>query len=351
MKIGFIYPNVKYPPTTTMSVHAYQVSKNLHDLGHELYSPIGYKNPMIKECSWFLFLKHIDVLIFRVNGSLKWDIFNLIKLFRPSLPIIWLVETPGSAEIKSRWFLPSVDVRWRTLGKIVNAVVCVSREVHDYFDANIGIQKNIIAPNGSDPEVFSPEQRNDTIYQDLKNSIKVLWLGSGEYPWHNVEVISDVAEKIYDIEKRVQFVLINTRKTPRLNRKNITLLDRVPYFSAPQYISSADICLCLYNLEYYEKVCPGVGFYASSLKLFDFMSCAKPTIATSAGQIKEVIRDGENGLLTDNSIDDITDKILFLAQNFKQANVMGQAARNDIVAYYNWRRVGKQIEEVCFNLV
>ena len=42
---------------------------------------------------------------------------------------------------------------------------------------------------------------------------------------------------------------------------------------------------------------PDHVFYFSPLKLFEYMACGVPVVATNLGQISEVVRDGETGLL------------------------------------------------------
>jgi glycosyltransferase involved in cell wall biosynthesis len=42
---------------------------------------------------------------------------------------------------------------------------------------------------------------------------------------------------------------------------------------------------------------PVENFYFSPLKLFEYLAMGKPVVASDVGQISEVIRDGDNGVL------------------------------------------------------
>ena len=92
------------------------------------------------------------------------------------------------------------------------------------------------------------------------------------------------------------------------NQENVIILDQKKYSDMPPYIASADAGLCLYhNYRWNSK------FYFSPLKLFDYMACGLPVIATKLGQISEVIKNKMNGILVnDNDIDEIIENILFL---------------------------------------
>jgi glycosyltransferase involved in cell wall biosynthesis len=81
------------------------------------------------------------------------------------------------------------------------------------------------------------------------------------------------------------------------------------------------------------------------------MSCAKPVIASNMGQISAVIKDNKNGLLTDNRIDDIVEKILKCKNNPNFSENIGNQARKTVIDYYNWDRAVKQTEEMLLSKI
>ncbi|MFC1515071.1 glycosyltransferase [Candidatus Omnitrophota bacterium] len=355
MNIGYLYPAVDYPPTTSTSVVAFHFSKQFSERGHRLYSFYGYTNPMINRCKFINFIRKVDAVFFRPSGPLFWDVLTLIKLIRPSLPIVWQLEFFANEGIRSPWYLPDIEKRWMFYTKFVDGIICISKEVHDYASRFRNVRENCLVPNGSDPIMFSPERASKGIFHDLDGCTKILWLGSGRYAWHDLDVISRLAKKFLQIDKNVKFILITKlsalTKRSDFRGENIVILDQISHLSAPKYIAAADICLCLYNKAYYKKAFPRIGFFQSPLKLFDYMASARPVIASSLGQIARVIRDGENGLLTDNSIDDIVQKILYLTKNKKRSEEMGSAARRDVIEFYNWGRAAEQAIDVFKKVV
>jgi glycosyltransferase involved in cell wall biosynthesis len=66
---------------------------------------------------------------------------------------------------------------------------------------------------------------------------------------------------------------------------------------------------------------------ATSLSMLEGLICAKPVIASKIGGLKEVIEDGENGLLVDDKCpDQIADRLLFLLTNPQEAEALSQRA-------------------------
>jgi glycosyltransferase involved in cell wall biosynthesis len=76
------------------------------------------------------------------------------------------------------------------------------------------------------------------------------------------------------------------------------------------------------------------------------MAAARPIIASDMGQISQVIKDGMNGILIGNKIDEIADRILWLKENRQKGEEMGREARREVIRYYNWDRVAEETEEV-----
>jgi len=104
-------------------------------------------------------------------------------------------------------------------------------------------------------------------------------------------------------------------------------------------MAAADVGLCIYeSIDFYKE------FFFSPLKLYDYMASGLPVIGTGVGQIKAVIEQHDNGMLTDNSSKDIVEKILFLKRNRQEAIDMGRKGRQAVAEVYNWARIAEQSE-------
>lgn len=71
----------------------------------------------------------------------------------------------------------------------------------------------------------------------------------------------------------------------------LILIPRVDHDQAVAYLSAADLGLLLYpKTEYFSC-------YSSPLKLFEYMACGVPVLATDLAALREIIVDGVNGIL------------------------------------------------------
>jgi len=354
MNIGFFYLPT-YPPTSGYSPHGYHLIKNFVRRNHVILSCIGDGNP---DCvnyprgKWgaLQVAGKADILYIRVLCASPLEKATLLKLVKPySLPVIWEVNAPveelralmpRDALIEEK--ISRENRKRKFLSRFVNAAIGVSDVLKDYCQGYLGIKRSFSIPNGSDPELFDPEKAQKTVLDKFPHLYKVLWAGDALNPWQGVDIILEVARRMAQIDKDIIFIFLTRSDYPFPLLENIMVLKEISYLKLPHYLSSSDLCLCLYNeynwLEY--------GFYGSSLKLFDYMAAAKPVIASDMGQISQVIKNGVNGFLTSNKIDDIVDRILWLKNNRQRGEEVGREARKEVIRYYNWNRVAEETEKV-----
>jgi len=352
MQIGYLVNFQWYPPKSGGAVHAYQVATQLMRRGHAINS-IYYDAPapglnIFRRRHLMRFIKTVDILYIRTHGAYGFEKFTILKFLKPfSLPVVWEVNAPMEELLtngKSKREVEYYKRKRRFQAKFVNAAICISKEMKDYACNELEIRNAEVVPNGSDKDLFSPLKKDAGIYSDYGDCFKLIWTGSAQYSWQGIELILEVARRIAEIDRKVIILLITKRRY--LERRispteNIIVLDEKDYFEVPTYIASADVGFCLYdNYSWFGK------FYGSSLKLFDYMACGLPVIASGLGQIREVIRHGKNGILVDNSVDEIIKQIFFLKNNPEIARRIGQEARQDVERYYNWERVGEETEKV-----
>lgn len=88
-----------------------------------------------------------------------------------------------------------------------------------------------------------------------------------------------------------------------------------------QLISRFDICL---NTSIVEN---------NSIAILEYMASGKPIIASNKGGNPELIRDGENGLLTDLNVNDIKEKINLLIKNIPLREKISKVALEDSKKY------------------
>lgn len=73
----------------------------------------------------------------------------------------------------------------------------------------------------------------------------------------------------------------------------------------------------------------------------------KPVIGAGIAAVREIIMDGENGLIfQDKNVRDLEDKIAILLEDLALAEKMGEAGYKEVAANYRWDAVIRSVEEV-----
>ncbi|MGQ9570235.1 MAG: glycosyltransferase [bacterium] len=328
-------------------VHASQVAKRLINRGHILYTNLqNESDQFIKFASRDFFRKgkEIDAFYIRIDGWSGRDELTLLRQSNPFAPCIWEINAPleemRTSGISEKSLL-KFNNRRKKLARMVDVAICVSDEMEEYAREYLGIRSTFVIPNGSDPDLFNPAKRDNNIYD--KTKYKVLYSGSFKYKWQDLKTIQSLAKKLKE-EKYNDVLIIVTAEGE--SSDNLLYLGYVQYGEIPRFIASADVGLCLYeNYDFYKK------FYYSPTKFYDYMASGLPVIGTNAGQIKLVIDENQNGLLTDNSIEDLIEKIMLLKNNPDIASEMGLRGRKAVIKKYNWDNVVLQTESILLEAI
>jgi len=345
MRIAYLTNILTDTVSSGGSIHVTQVAKRLIERDHILYTNLQTESDnfvKVTEKDFYKKGKEIDIFYVRIHGWPKNDELTLLRKSNPFVPCIWEVNSPleelrtlGISEEK----IQKLNKRRKKLSKMADVAICVCDEMGKYARNELGIKKVFVIPNGSDPEIFNPEKKDKNIFD--KTKYKILWVGSPKYSWQGMNIIQKLATTLK--EKNINDVLIIVTAEGK-STENLLYLGHIPYSNMPRYMASADAGLLLRVFDFYR-------FYGSPLKLYDYMASGLPVIGTNGGQIKQVIDENRNGLLVNNSIEDLIEKILFLKNNPNIASEMGLRGRKAVIDKYNWENVVSQTESILLEAI
>ena len=92
-------------------------------------------------------------------------------------------------------------------------------------------------------------------------------------------------------------------------------------------------------------------FYFSPLKLFEYMACGVPVVAAEVGQIAEVVRDGETGLLyPPGDADALVAACDRLLADSPLRRRVGEAAAKEVHTRYTWDHNAARVVELARSL-
>lgn len=229
-----------------------------------------------------------------------------------------------------------------------DTILAVSAGVREHvLSLGIDPQKVRIIPNGINPLLFQPGPPDPALRKRWSiGDGPVLGFVGGLRPWHGVEILPELVAQLSQCHASLRLIVVGDGQLRPQLQKNLRekgVADRVVFTGAishdemPAAIRLFDVALAPYPPMDH-------AFYFSPLKLFEYMACGVAVVAANCGQITEVIREGENGLLYPpgdlNALVAACDRLL---AHPKLRFALGQAAANAVRNHYTWDRNVEQI--------
>ena len=87
--------------------------------------------------------------------------------------------------------------------------------------------------------------------------------------------------------------------------------------------------------------------WMSPMKMFEYMATGKPIISSDLPVLREVLKDGENAILTNPSeVLSWEESILKVINNPSMASLIGKNAREKYIQKYNWDERAKKLSHI-----
>jgi glycosyltransferase involved in cell wall biosynthesis len=222
-----------------------------------------------------------------------------------------------------------------------DVILTVSETVREHaLSLGIDPQKVHALPNGVDASLFQPGPRDPALRMRWGiGDGPVLGFVGGLRPWHGVAVLPELLAQLSPRHPGLRLLIVGDGQLrPQLERslRENGLAERaiftgpVPHDQMPAVMRQFDVALAPYPALDHP-------FYFSPLKLFEYMACGVAVVAANCGQIPEIIRDGENGLLYPpgdlQALAAACDRLLI---NPKLRFALGQSAASTVRNHYTW---------------
>ncbi len=296
-------------------------------------------------------------------------VLSRYKLYRGSaafvarrlhLPYVIWIDAPASYEqrkyLKKFVQIPGLAEGFeRMLINMADRAVLVSEEIKKYLPKSALADGRVkVIPNGVDTGKFNPSlDARDIRRQFPESSVIIGFVGSFS-PWHGIEALKSLMDIALTSSDKTCFLLVGEGsrraeveefiRSKGWDSRRIRFTGHVSHEEVPRYVAAMDICLLPYDQESDE-------FYFSPLKLFEYMSCAKPVLASRLGQIEKVIQDGINGFLYAKTQAEMADKLKRLIQDASLRKRLGENARQTILDHYTWHHTALAFEKIFESLI
>jgi glycosyltransferase involved in cell wall biosynthesis len=254
------------------------------------------------------------------------------------------------AQHYSRLILNWIDLMRRINFKFTNGVITISDKLKEimYKKYRISLKKITILNNAADPDFFKPMERDEAcrILGLTKECFYVGFLG-GLYPWHGVDYLIKSAPLVLDRYPEVNFIIAG--HGPLRNElmhsadelgvaANFMFPGEVSFDLVPTYINAFDICVV-----FFKPIRKNPG---SPIKLFEYLACAKPVIASDAGGYGALVERLEAGIGVDaQNPKALAGVIITLLENKDLREMMGRNGRDAVIREFSWSRVSEILED------
>jgi len=342
--------DISYYRSVTFGINSIRIAKNI---------------PFLRElCEIIAFARNITVIVRRIKPDILHAHSPILVGFaalraakKNNLPIVY--------EIRAFWEDAAVDqgkmkegaFRYRLIRyletrllKKVDAVSVICEGLKkDILDRGILEEKVFVIPNGVDTERFFPLPKDQTLLKTLSLvGKKVVGFIGSLFNFEGVELLVEAMKILRDqddiicliigygqSEERIKALI----KQYRLERK-VIFLGKVSHEVVESYYSIIDIFV-------YPRISLRITELVTPLKPLEAMAMEKVVIGSDVGGLKELINDGEDGLLFQKgNVQDLVEKLRYVLENQNIADKLGKTARQNMKSFRNWNKTTEMYPQV-----
>jgi glycosyltransferase involved in cell wall biosynthesis len=276
-----------------------------------------------------------------------------------NVPLLWELNAPLAIEqstYRSNGFgsLAANTEQWTATR--ADAVLTVSEQLRKHvLRLGADSRRVHVTPNAIDPTAFLPAPRDPAVAArwGLGDGPVIGFVG-GLRPWHGLERLPGLLARLVRIHKNLKLIvagdgplradLERAFKTRGL-REHAVFTGSLPHRDIPALIRNFTIALAPYpKLEH--------DFYFSPLKVYEYMGCGVPVVASKCGQLARLIRHGKTGLLCDAgnqaALAAACDRLL---KDERLRSSIGRASAKLIHTHYTWDHNAKRAIALAETLI
>jgi glycosyltransferase involved in cell wall biosynthesis len=328
--------NVSTPRTRALGTVTKRLPRPAYELMELGYSAVGYRwlNGQIRRWS--------PDFVYE-----RYTLFNLAGVGaarRSQVPLVLEVNAPLAHERAAFERLALKRLARRCEAYVcANAdhVIVVSTPLKEYLvDIGVVEQRITVLPNGVDTERFKPDAAARTAVRaqlGIPEDAVVAGFCGILRPWHGIDLLLEAARGIPDLH-----VLIVgdgpsrpdlEKLTQELKLPHVTITGRVAHDRIPAYLNAFDI-----------GVSPRATFYASPMKIPEYMATGAAVIGPRMANIADLVDDGITGLLVKpESVDALHDGLQTLVEDAEYRRALGRRGRAHVARARTWEANAREV--------
>jgi len=355
-------------------IHIREMVKAFRELGHEVkvIGPTGEtpgetskKSKMLERVKRLIPHALYELLEISYTGYCFWRTARAIRSFKPDfiydryitfnagtvqagkmygIPVCLEVNAPlameRSVEQDERLAFRKIASRMeRWICSNATQTIVVSTPLKQYLES-IGVPRGkcIVMPNGVDPVRFTPRAGDASLRNKLgipKDDLVIGFTGILR-PWHGLELLVDAFANIVKSGHKAFLLVVGDGpyREPLEKRvdelgigRSICITGRIPHERVPDYVSLFDVA-----------VSPRATFYASPMKVIEYMALGKPVVVPATPNFFDIIDERKEGItFAEGNATALEQALVFLCQYPELRRELGIRARQKVERRLNWR--------------
>ena len=273
---------------------------------------------------------------------------------RYGIPVVLEVNSPYS--FQKQTFDETLYFRYvlrffeRQTCRDATHVVVVSTPLKKFL-VSIGVpdERIVVMPNGTDPSVFHPHIDGEPIRQQygLEGKIVIGFCGILR-PWHGLELLLQAFSAVSPGRPDLHLLIVGDGPSradlERLLRdrgltRQVTITGRQPHERVRMFVAAMDIA-----------VSPRATFYASPMKILEYMGMGKAIVAPDMENIRDILTHEQDGLLfRAEDAGALAKSLQYFIGNTARRAEFGKMARQKIEAERTWSHNAQAIVHLLEN--
>lgn len=292
--------------------------------------------------------------VYTRQQTLEWwaTWLKVIFRFRYAIEVNGLPLVELKMSRASRWILFVTRILEWICYRFPDFWVVPTTHIRDFLCKEYGLDPKLflVVSNGADADVFCPMDQDfcrDKL--ELNSNSKYLLFMGGFKKWHGILDLIEIMPDLVNSNPDIKLLLVGEgeltvglrARVDALDLKNYVIFSgRQPLSEMPVFINAADICLA----PFFDERSPQTGL--SPLKLFEYMACGKPVIASALGGLDKIFETHDIGEVVSSSDPKMwTEAVLSLLNNPERMKSCGENGRKAVLKKFNWKTISENILE------
>lgn len=210
-------------------------------------------------------------------------------------------------------------------------------------------EKTVLIESATDPELFRPLDGNACRQRlGLDPAGRYVGFVGSFFRHQGIDVLIDAAPNVVRRFPDVRFLLVGDGIMRRAWAETISkrglsasfvFTGQVPYSEVPLYIGATELCVAPFLADRGD---------ASPLKLFDYLACGRPVVASAIRPLHDLLSRAEGiAPVPPEDPEALAKEIVRLLEDQEAARRLGENGRRWVLEAHSWRAAAKRLLRVC----